>query len=139
LRVERPVTPTGPFKLSLTCHDVHEFYHGDNGPRLQSFPVWSAAMEVPAASDATKGLPFRFVLPASVGPDPVPSGILPSANHRSRVTIHVPDFRKVIAKNHPPIDRHWTLTVTAPTPGPDFRAEIAVPLRDRQNARPWLT
>jgi hypothetical protein len=130
LLVQRPVSPTGPYKLTLVCHDVHAFDSDDNGPKYQSFPVWSASAELPASTDAVKGLPFRFALPASVGPDPVPSGILPGALHQSRTTIHVPGFRKVSATNHPPIDRHWKLTVTAPCKGPDFRAEIAVPLRD---------
>ncbi|MFN5997442.1 MAG: hypothetical protein ACK47C_03180 [Paracoccaceae bacterium] len=130
LRVQRPVSPTGPYKLTLVCHDVHEFAPDDNGPQYQSFPVWSASAELPATTDALKGLPFRFALPDSVGPDPVPSGIQPGVLRQSRTTIHVPGFRKVSATNHPPIDRHWKLTVTAPCKGPDFRAEIAVPLRD---------
>jgi hypothetical protein len=129
LLVQRPVSPTGPYRLELTCFDVHEFASDDSGPQYQSFPVWSASTEVPATTDATKGLPFRFVVPASVGPDPVPSGILPPAQHRSRTTIHVPGFRKVVAKNHPPVDRYWKLTATAPCKGPDFKVEIAVPLR----------
>lgn len=107
---------------------MHEFASEDNGPKYQGFPVWSASTELAANTDATKGLPFRFVVPASVGPDPVSSGILPPALHRSRVTIHVPGFRKLVARNHPPIDRHWKLTATAPCKGPDFKVEIAVPL-----------
>jgi len=129
LLVQRPVAATGPFKLSLVCYDVHEFNSDDNGPKYQSFPVWNASLELPASTDAVKGLAFRFAIPDSVGPDPVPSGILPGARRRSRTTIHLPGFRKVFATNHPPVDRHWKLTATAPCKGPDFRAEIAVPLR----------
>lgn len=129
LRVQRPVQPTGPYKLKLTCRDVHQFEDNRGGLQRQSFPVWSATAELPATTDAVHALTFRFVLPASVGPDPVPSGILLDARHRSRVTIHVPGMRKVFAKNHPPIDRYWTLTATAPRNGPDFHAEIAIPLQ----------
>jgi len=127
LKVQKPVAATGPFRLVLTCTDVHEFEE-DGRFRTSNFPVWSAERTVPADTDATRGLPFRFDLPASVGPDPVPSGILPGTRNRHRTTVHVPGLRQVVASNNPPVGRYWTLVATAPTPGPDFRAEIVIPL-----------
>lgn len=124
---ERPVAATGPFRITLTCHDIHEFDGDDAAGRERiPFPVWTTETSLPAETDARQGLRFRFVLPASVGPDPVPSGIVPGGLRRSRVTVHVPGHRRVVAQNHPPVDRVWTLTVTAPTQGPDFQAELPV-------------
>ena len=91
LVVQRSVSPTGPYKLNLTCFDVHEFAPEDNGPQYQSFPVWSASVELPASTDARKGLPFSFALPTLVGPDPVPSGILPPALLLVRRNEHTTD------------------------------------------------
>jgi hypothetical protein len=127
LRVQKPVAASGPFQLVLTCMDVHEFE--DNGRfKTSDFPVWSAERTLPPETDATRGLPFRFDLPASVGMEPVPSGILPGTGSRHRATIHIPGMRKVVASNIPPVARYWRLVVTAPTPGPDFRADVIVPL-----------
>lgn len=127
LRVQKTVAATGPFRLVLTCMDVHEFE--DNGRfKTSAFPVWTAERTVPPETDATRGLPFRFDLPASVGMDPVPSGILPGTGSRHRATIHIPGIRKVVASNTPPVGRYWNLVATASTPGPDFRAEVIVPL-----------
>ena len=127
LRVRKPVAANGPFRLVLTCIDVHEFE--DNGRfKTSDFPVWTAEQTVPPQTDATRGLPFRFDLPASVGMDPVASGILPGSVNRHRATVHVPGMRKVLASNIPPVGRYWKLVATAPTPGPDFRAEVIVPL-----------
>jgi hypothetical protein len=126
LRSQRPVAATGPFRLVLTCHDLHEF--DDNGQfKTVPFPVWSEERSLPPDTDATRGLTFRFTLPASVGPEPVPSGILPGNVNRYRATVHIPGARQVVASNVPPVGRTWTLVATAPTPGPDFRAEITVP------------
>ncbi|HMO09032.1 MAG TPA: hypothetical protein PKD10_15505 [Paracoccaceae bacterium] len=127
LRVQKPVAATGPFRLVLTCLDVHEFE--ENG-RLKTmpFPVWTAECSLPPDTDATRGLPFRFDLPASVGPDPVPSGILPGTGSRHRATVHIPGMRQVVASNTPPRARYWTLVATAPTAGPDFRAEVVIPM-----------
>lgn len=123
----RPVPATGDFRLELTCYDVHELHDSDNQNRRRSFPVWSAETRADRATDATKGVPFRFVLPASVGPAPVPSGIVTGAGRQSLTTIHIPGFRRVVeATNRPPVDRFWVLKVTAPMPGPDFLAEFAI-------------
>jgi hypothetical protein len=135
LKSERPVVPTGPFQIDLTCFDVHEFAENDRFKTL-NFPVWTETRSLPPETDAVSGLAFRFTLPASVGPDPVPSGILPGAENRYRATVHVPGMRQVVASNVPPVGRFWTLVVTAPTRGADFRAEVVVPTeRPRDNSR----
>lgn len=127
---DRPVSATGEYLLVLTCFDIHEFEHEDKR-RKRSFPVWSGEVTVSREIDAQKGLPFRFHLPASVGLEPVPSGILPgSTGVRSRFTVHVPGMRQVVASNHPPLERIWMLKVTAPTRGPDYQAEFPIPVED---------
>ncbi len=126
LAARKAVAATGPFHLVLTCYDVHEFE--DNGRfKTVDFPVWSDGRTLPPETDATRGLAFRFVLPASVGPDPVPSGILPGSGSRHRATVHLPGMKQVVASNTPPVARYWKLAVTAPTAGPEFRAEVVVP------------
>ncbi|WP_135450777.1 MULTISPECIES: hypothetical protein [Tabrizicola] len=135
LKVQRPVAAAGPFHMVLTCFDVHEFE--DNGRfKTVDFPVWTDERTLPRETDATQGLAFRFVLPASVGLDPVPSGILPGQASRHRLTVHVPGMKQVVASNTPPVGRYWKLVVTAPTAGPEFRAEVVVPTdRPRGNSR----
>lgn len=127
LRSARPVAAPGRFRLMLTCHDVHMFEDNEDGPRLRSFPVWSHEIELPAHSDAQQGLVFRFDVPRRVGPDPVPDG-----RRRAKAVGRVaepapPGARQTILTKVPPVDRVWTLTVTAPVRGPDFRAELHVP------------
>jgi hypothetical protein len=132
LRSEGPVAATGPFRLVLTCHDVHEFESSSDPGRWyrRAFPVWSDTRSLPAESDAQRGLRFQFTPPAHVGPDPVPSGIYRQNGLRgARFSLHIPGLQRVFARNHPPVDRTWTLTVTAPTRGPGFRAEVTVPQR----------
>lgn len=126
LRVEKPVAATGPFRIDLTCYDTHEFQE-EGRWKTVDFPVWTETRSLPPETDATKGLPFRFTLPLSVGPDPVPSGILPGVRDPHRTTVHVPGMRRVVAGNIPPVARQWKLVVTAPVAGPDFRAELTVP------------
>jgi hypothetical protein len=127
MRVQKPVAATGPFRLVLTCMDVHEF-EDDGRFNTSSFPVWTAERTLPPETDATIGLPFNFGLPASVGLDPVPSGILPGSGNRYRATVHIPGMRQVVASNIPPVGRYWTLVATAATKGTDFRAEVVIPL-----------
>lgn len=127
LKAQKPVAATGPFHLVLTCYDVQQFEDND---RLKTvdFPVWTDGRMLPPETDALAGLAFRFVLPASVGLDPVPSGILPGSGSRNIQTVHVSGMKRVIAGNTPPLARYWKLAVTAPTSGPEFRAEVVVPL-----------
>lgn len=126
LRAARPVEATGPFHLVLTCFDVHSFE--ENGRfKTSDFEVWTDGRMLPPETDAVQGLSFRFVLPSSVGPDPVPSGIPPGSGSRHRTTVHVPGMKRVVSGNVPPVARYWKLTVTAPTKGPDFLAEVVVP------------
>lgn len=126
LKAQKPVAAAGPFRLVLTCFDVHEF-NEDGRLKTVPFPVWTDDRTLPPDSDAVAGLPFRYTLPSYVGPDPVPSGILPGTGNRYRTTVHVPGMRQVVASNTPPVGRYWTLVATAPTTGPDFRAEVVVP------------
>lgn len=129
IRFARPFRTAGSFRIRLVCKDIHEF--ADENPRhlhrRVPFPVWSAEVAVPPGADARQGLPFRFELPASVGPAPVPSGILADgARHRSRFSVHIPGLRRVAARNLPPVDRRWTLEVRAPSALFPLRAELAL-------------
>ena len=135
VKAEKPVAATGPYRLVLTCLDVQEFEE-DGRLKTVNFPVWSDERSLPPETDATQGLAFRFTLPGSVGPDPVQGGILSGSVPRHRTTVHIPGLRQVVAGNTPPVARFWTLVVTAPTPGPDCRAEGVVPTeRPRGNSR----
>lgn len=135
LKAQKPVSATGPFHLVLTCFDVHEFE--DNGRfKTVDFPVWTDGRMLPPETDATSGLSFRFVLPPSVGLEPVPSGILPGTGSRHRTTVHVPGMKRVVDSTIPPVGRYWKLAVTAPTAGTEFRAEVVVPTdRPRGHSR----
>ena len=136
LKVQKAVAATGPFRVVLTCLDVHEF-EDDVRFKTVNFPVWTAELSLPPDTDAMRGLVFRFDLPASVGPNPEPSSILPGAGSRHRTTIHIPGMRQVVASSTPPVARFWTLVASAPTKGPDFRAEVVVPT-DRPRGRSRL-
>ncbi|MBA3909555.1 MAG: hypothetical protein C0524_06630 [Rhodobacter sp.] len=128
VRSEHPVAANGPYRLVLTCLDVHEVSNSEKAGRREATPVWTAERTLPQDSDAQKGLRFTFDLPASVGPDPVPSGILSDGKLlRYRMTVNLPGYRKVFQKDSPPVDRYRTLTITAPTPGADFRSELQIP------------
>lgn len=135
LKTQKPVAATGPFTLTLSCHDVHSF-EAEGRFKTVDFPVWSETRRLETDTDTTRGLPFRFTLPASVGPDPVPSGIVPGKGGQYRATVHLPGMKQVVASNVPPLDRYWKLVVSAPTAGPDFRAEVVVPIdRPRGHGR----
>lgn len=135
VKTQKPVAATGPYRLVLTCLDVQEFEE-DGRFKTVNFPVWSEERSLPPETDATRGLAFRFTVPGSIGPDPVQSGILPGSVPRHRTTVHIPGMRQVVASNIPPVGRFWTVVVTAPTAGPDFRAEVVVPTdRPRGNSR----
>ncbi len=128
----RPVVPTGPWVLELTCHDVHETRDTRStaaGPyRRESFPVWSTQVTLPAGTDTTDGLRFRIQLPQGVGPKPVPPLQRKRANVSFTASVNIPGMRRVISHNAPPVDRFWTLKVTAPTGGPTFEAEYRAPV-----------
>lgn len=128
---ERPVKPVGDYKLVLTCFDLHELGESEGHAKRRSFPVWTAEVQVDRSSDSTKGLAFSFALPGSVGPKPVPSGIVPGATRQSLTTLHIPGMARVVeATNRPPIERYWVLKATAPTAGPDFLAEFTLDVED---------
>jgi hypothetical protein len=127
VRVQSPVAATGPFRLVLTCIDLHETGVDEGDRKLVPFPVWTGEQQLPAETDAQQGLAFHFKLPKSVGPDPVPSLAVRPALRRSQVMVHVPGFQSVTQHNRPPVDRIWTLVVTAPVAGADFRCELQIP------------
>lgn len=136
VRTARPILARGDFRLVLTCFDVHERRNAStpsngNPHRNEPFPVWSAELRLPGATDSARGLGFRFDLPQSVGDRPVPA-IRPTGNafFRGSISINIPGLRRIFTRNKPPVARYWTLVVTAPTDGTDYRAEFVVPLAE---------
>jgi len=134
LRLGRAVVPTENWTLKLTCFDIHETRDTRDSAtspyRRDAYPVWSTTITLPADTDTTKGLPFSFQLPASVGPKPVKPLERKSAYFRFTASVNIPGFRRVVSHNAPPVARSWNLLVTAPTSGPEFRAEFPVPVED---------
>ena len=136
VRTARPVRAAGDIRMVLTCFDVHERRYAAQAQagsphRREAFPVWSAEHHLSAATDSTQGLTFRFELPDSVGERPVQPLERPaSAFFRGSISINIPGLRRIITRNRPPVARYWTLTVTAPTDGPDYRAEFAIPVEE---------
>jgi hypothetical protein len=136
VRTSQPIAARGDFRLVLTCLDVHERRHmsspANGSPhRREAFPVWTAELRLPGATDSARGLAFRFDLPASVGDRPVPP-IRPTGNafFRGSVSINIPGLRRIVTRNKPPVARYWTLVVAAPTDGTDYQAEFIVPLAE---------
>lgn len=133
VRVARPLHPTGSYRIRLRCVDTHEFSDNREGAapyRDSDFVVWEREQERPAeAVDATRGIPFAFQLPASVGPAPAPR-IRPSPYFSFKAAIMIPGLRRVWAGDDPPVARRWVLDVSAPMPGTDFEAHFLIPVED---------
>lgn len=135
IRTARPLQSEGPFRLVLRCVDTHEFRDlGSSATRTQtaeSFTVWERALEVPSAGvDSTRGIPFSFQLPASVGPKPATSRVSSGSPYfRFKAAITIPGMRRVWSHNDPPQARAWQLDVSAPMPGTDFHAQFIVPVQ----------
>lgn len=136
VRTGQAIRATGDFRLVLTCLDVHETRNSSSSSsaspyRNEAFPVWTAEQTLPATTDSARGLPFRFDLPGSVGDRPV-APLQPKKNpyFSGSISINIPGMRRIFTRNKPPVARYWTLTVTAPTEGPGYRAEFTVPLAE---------
>jgi hypothetical protein len=131
LRTGNRITPTGAFRIRLICYDIHERgTSGEDSSRTEWFEVWQHDLTLPPESDSAAGLSFRFQLPASVGQKPVSRMERPKSYVSFKASIHIPGFRKIVTHNSPPIGRSWKLIVTAPTKGPDFRAEFVAPIKE---------
>jgi hypothetical protein len=79
--------------------------------------------------DSTRGIPFAFQLPNSVGPAPQPP-IRPTRSpyFSFKAAIMIPGLRRVWSSNDPPVARRWVLEVSAPMPGTDFEARFLLPV-----------
>jgi hypothetical protein len=136
VRTAQTIRAKGDFRLVLTCLDIHERKNmassSTTSPhRTEAYPVWTAEQTLPAATDSARGLLFRFDLPASVGDKPVaPIRAQKNAYFSGSISINIPGLRRIFTHKKPPVARVWTLVVTAPTDGPDYRAEFTVPLAD---------
>ena len=132
VRTPRPLQPQGPYRFVLQCIDTHEFLDESDAAtrphKVQNFTVWKHDLEVPAAGiDSTRGIPFSFQLPASVGPGPAASRVATGSPYfQSKTAIMIPGLRRVWSHNDPPRARTWQLDVSAPMPGTDFCAQFVV-------------
>ncbi|PWS33996.1 hypothetical protein DFH01_27040 [Falsiroseomonas bella] len=134
VRTARPLAPTGPYRIRLRCVDTHEFRdtsENATSPRRNSdFVVWEREQECPAeAVDSTRGIPFAFRLPNSVGPAPQPP-IRPTRSpyFSFKAAIMILGLRRVWSSNDPPVARRWLLEVSAPMQGTDFEARFLLPV-----------
>lgn len=136
IRAARPLAPDRDYRIKLTCYDMHmtrDIRTTHAGPdRPEEFPVWSEEITLPPTTDAEAGLPFRFELPGSVGPKPQSQleGHAANPYFRFKASINLPGFRRIHARNSPPVSRRWGLTIEAPTPGASFLAAFIVPVRE---------
>lgn len=134
LRLGRPVAPSGDWALKLTCFDIHETRdtrESATSPyREDAYPVWSKTITLPPDTMTARGLPFRFQLPDSVGPKPVRALERKNPYFSFTASVNIPGFKRVVSRNAPPVARRWSLLVTAPTSGPEFRVEFPVPIED---------
>jgi hypothetical protein len=132
LRLSKPVAPTGDWTLKLTCFDIHETFDtrdtSTSPYRQDAYTVWTATISLPVDTDTSDGLPFRFQLPDSVGPKPVRPLERKNPYFSFTASVNIPGFKRVINRNAPPLARSWTLLITAPTSGPEFRSEFPVPV-----------
>ncbi len=132
VRTQRPLQPQGPYRFVLQCIDTHEFLDESEAAtrpyKVQNFTTWKHDLEVPAAGiDSTRGIPFSFQLPTSVGPGPAASRVATGSPHfQSKTTITIPGLRRVRSHNDPPRARTWQLDVSAPMRGTDFHAQFVV-------------
>lgn len=134
LRLGRPVAATGDWALRLTCFDIHETHETSDASnaiyRNDAYPVWNSQVFLPADTDTSEGLAFRFQLPRSVGPKPVNPMKRKNSYFSFTASVNIPGFKRVVHHNAPPVARYWTLHVSAPTAGPEFLAEFPVPVSD---------
>ena len=134
IRTSTLLHPTGDYRLALQCLDTHAFRSSssDSVSKEREFVVWEQVVTVPATGiDATKGIPFTFQLPDSVGPDVDADGgeepersSGPSFHYR--MAINIPGMRRKVMTNEAPKARRWQIDVSAPMPGTDFRAQFPV-------------
>lgn len=134
LRLSRPVAPIGDWTLKLTCFDIHEtrdIRDSSTSPyREDAYPVWSKTITLPPETDAPQSVSFRFQLPDSVGPKPVWPLERKNAYFSFTASVNIPGMKRVVSRNAPPVARSWSLLVTAPTAGPEFRVEFPVPIEN---------
>jgi hypothetical protein len=132
LRSPRALEPTGDYRITLSCFDIHERRNTSSSTasphQTEAFPVWTSEITLPATSDAVAGLPFRFQLPASVGPKPVRPLEQGKTYFRFKASINLPGFRRIATHNAAPIGRRWQLDVAAPTAGTGYEAAFVVPV-----------
>lgn len=135
VRTAQALQPEGSFRIVLKCIDTHEFRDhsatATNTRNAESFTVWKHELEVPATGlDSTRGIPFAFQLPESVGQSPVTSRVSTGSPYfRFKAAIMIPGMRRVWSHNDPPKARTWQLDVSAPMPGTDFHAQFIVPVQ----------
>ncbi len=131
--LKRPPSTTGDYRITLRCFDIHEMRQMSSDAkkpyRNEEFPVWSDEITIPASTDATKGLPFAFQLPPSVGAKLADYSAPRERRYfEFKFAITIPVLRRIYTHNSPPLGRRWQLDVSAPVSGADFHAAFIVPV-----------
>lgn len=137
VRTATTLQPEGDVRVVLQCIETHQFREMKDEPqrthRDEQFTVWKQEVRVPVEGlDSTRGIPFVFQLPKSVGPSPA---IIPPASSPSgfkfefKGAITIPGMRRIWTRNTAPSARTWELDISAPMPGTDFHAQFIVPVQ----------
>jgi hypothetical protein len=135
IRTARPLQPDGPFRVVLQCVDTHEFHDiggAAAGPdKTESHVVWKEELEIPSRGiDSTRGIPFSFQLPQSVGPKQMRSSAPTGSPYfKFKVALRIPGMRRIWTHNEPPTARMWQLDASASMAGTDFHAQFIVPVQ----------
>jgi hypothetical protein len=139
VRTVTALRPEGDFRVVLQCIETHAFREMRDDVRRthrnEQFTVWTQEVRVPAEGlDSTRGIPFSFQLPDSVGPRasyvPPPAPASASGIRMEfKGAITIPGMRRIWTHNAPPTARTWQLDISAPMPGTDFHAQFIVPVQ----------
>ena len=133
VKLERPIEPTGDYRITLASYDVHipayKDEHGESSSRRREYLNWSEQQRIPQSLSTSGGLPIEFKLPASVGPRP--TGKRKVEQHESilrKFALLLPGYRRAFGVGAPPTERVWKLTVEAPKRGINLRSVFVIPV-----------
>lgn len=102
IRTVRPLEVAGPYSIRLLCESRSvSDGHDDRPSSKHRAPVWEAKTTAPASTRSSIGIPFEFHIPADATP----------SLHGSSVAGQ---------------EIYWTLSVSAPMAGLNYRAEFPI-------------
>jgi hypothetical protein len=106
VRTERDVEVQGPFSLRLLCErqsksERQDSDNGSSGGGIVTVPLWEAVASAPASTRSSAGIPFAFAIPEN----------------------GLESLIRPLDEGH---NIRWTLQVSAPLPGLDYRVDFLV-------------